>query len=268
MAASKGLSRLQRCDIRGCERRPRTPQLQRPLPQEAASQSRLTQWKLPASLDQEDKPPQQNGAPGGGDFSRAPGPSKGALHPLLGPPDGPWAQGGGGGAPRGQDGWPESSRPSNSPPEAKEASSAYSLGDLVAEFEPGKPWKGASSMKSAEDDPHLTPGSVVRSPLSLNTIKDSELFGGGWKQSPPATEGSLAASLASLTSSTWAFTPAMHTYVDPFGLRRVWMRCGAGFDEENDARQTDGRVVGVFASNHSRVRSCWARPGGKRLQFF
>ncbi|EEC10947.1 conserved hypothetical protein [Ixodes scapularis] len=97
------------------------------------------------------------------------------------------------------------------PPEAKEASSAYSLGDLVAEFEPGKPWKGASSMKSAEDDPHLTPGSVVRSPLSLNTIKDSELFGGGWKQSPPATEGSLAASLASLTSSTWAFTPAMHT---------------------------------------------------------
>lgn len=204
---------------------PAPPQQQEPFPKqeplhadfrdlnlkEAASQSRLTQWKLPASLDQEDKPPQQNGAPGGGDFSRAPGPSKGALHPLLGPPDGPWAQGGGGGAPRGQDGWPESSRPSNSPPEAKEASSAYSLGDLVAEFEPGKPWKGASSMKSAEDDPHLTPGSVVRSPLSLNTIKDSELFGGGWKQSPPATEGSLAASLASLTSSTWAFTPAMHT---------------------------------------------------------
>jgi trinucleotide repeat-containing gene 6 protein len=34
-----------------------------------------------------------------------------------------------------------------------------SFGDLVPEFEPGKPWKG-NHLKSVEDDPTLTPGSV------------------------------------------------------------------------------------------------------------
>lgn len=32
--------------------------------------------------------------------------------------------------------------------------------DLVPEFEPGKPWKGTSMIKSVDDDPTLTPGSV------------------------------------------------------------------------------------------------------------
>lgn len=187
----------------------------------SASQSRLTQWKLPTSVaptfDEEPKnsQPQQNG-----EFSRAPGPAtksgpngsgSSGLHPLLGHGDGPWSS-------RVQDGWPDgttvTTTTANATSDGKDGGS-YSLSDLVAEFEPGKPWKGTSTMKSAEDDPHLTPGSVVRSPLSLNTIKDPELFGGGgWKHSPPgsrgAGEGSLAASLASLTSSTWAFTPAMH----------------------------------------------------------
>lgn len=34
--------------------------------------------------------------------------------------------------------------------------------DLVPEFEPGKPWKGTQIMKSVDDDPTLTPGSVSR----------------------------------------------------------------------------------------------------------
>jgi trinucleotide repeat-containing gene 6 protein len=32
--------------------------------------------------------------------------------------------------------------------------------DLVPEFEPGKPWKGTQILKSVDDDPTLTPGSV------------------------------------------------------------------------------------------------------------
>lgn len=32
--------------------------------------------------------------------------------------------------------------------------------DLVPEFEPGKPWKGNQMIKSVDDDPTLTPGSV------------------------------------------------------------------------------------------------------------
>ncbi|XP_050029860.2 protein Gawky isoform X2 [Dermacentor andersoni] len=179
--------------------------------QQQQQQSRLNQWKLPSSLDEENKAPQQNG---GGDFSRAPGPASkaGSLSSFLGGADGPWSSGA-----CSQDGWPEAppttscAGGTSSPGEGKDSGvGGYSLSDLVAEFEPGKPWKGASALKSAEDDPHLTPGSVVRSPLSVNTIKDSELFGGSWKQSPPGGEGSLVASLASLTSSTWAFTPAMH----------------------------------------------------------
>jgi len=42
------------------------------------------------------------------------------------------------------DSWPSDSWPS----------------DLVPEFEPGKPWKGTQILKSVEDDPTLTPGSV------------------------------------------------------------------------------------------------------------
>lgn len=86
--------------------------------------------------------------------------------------------------------------------------------DLVPEFEPGKPWKGSAHLsKSVEDDPHMTPAqfqqfsagaaSVNRSPLSSSTT----LFN-NWpsKVSPPANDP-LASSL-SLSSSTWAFTPA------------------------------------------------------------
>lgn len=53
-------------------------------------------------------------------------------------------------------------------------------------------------MKNVEDDPAMTPGSVVRSPLSLATIKDSDMLGG--KTSPPGGERSLS-------SSTWSYAP-------------------------------------------------------------
>lgn len=53
-------------------------------------------------------------------------------------------------------------------------------------------------MKNVEDDPAMTPGSVVRSPLSLAAIKDTDMLGG--KTSPPGGERSLS-------SSTWSYAP-------------------------------------------------------------
>ena len=91
------------------------------------------------------------------------------------------------------------------------ATPAY-LADLMPEFEPGKPWKG-SQMKNIEDDPHVTPGSVNRSPLSVNTIfnnwpskvnpTDSDATVSGRNNSAVDPLTSL-----SLSSNTWAFPAA------------------------------------------------------------
>ncbi|XP_050346253.1 protein Gawky isoform X2 [Nymphalis io] len=149
-------------------------------------QSRLNQWKLP-SLDKDGE---------GTDFSRAPGTAKSATSPQLNQiglqQDTTWGVGrggegwgdGGADVADGKDAWP--SHPVHPP-----------VYDLVPEFEPGKPWKG-NQMKNVEDDPAMTPGSVVRSPLSLTAIKDSDMLGG--KTSPPGGERSLS-------SSTWSYAP-------------------------------------------------------------
>ncbi|VVD04511.1 unnamed protein product [Leptidea sinapis] len=142
-------------------------------------QSRLTQWKLP-SVDKESE---------GTDFSRAPGTAKSATSPQLNQiglqPDSTWGRsewGDSGDVADGKD-WP--------------AHTHQPVYDLVPEFEPGKPWKG-NQMKNVEDDPAMTPGSVVRSPLSLTAIKDTDMLGG--KTSPPGGERSLS-------SSTWSYAP-------------------------------------------------------------
>ncbi|XP_064478537.1 protein Gawky-like isoform X3 [Ornithodoros turicata] len=230
----------------------------------SASQSRLNQWKLPTavapppSFEEEPKnsQPQQNG-----EFSRAPGPASKAgpngggssgLHPLLGHNDGPWST-------RAQDSWPDATSTTTTTSSVTsdgKDNGSYSLTDLVAEFEPGKPWKGTSTMKSAEDDPHLTPGSVVRSPLSLNTIKDTELFG-GWKHNSPgggaANEGSLAASLASLTSSTWAFTPAMHgnssSSMNKQGSKSSWGSIGSEHQQHQHVQHQNSDPWGAPHKN-------------------
>lgn len=153
-------------------------------------QSRLNQWKLP-SLDKEGEP----------DFSRAPGTAKAATSPQLNQlglqPDSTWGVGRG----VGSEGWGESS---GDVADGKEAWPSHpthpvhqQVYDLVPEFEPGKPWKG-NQMKNVEDDPAMTPGSVVRSPLSLAAIKEVDMLGG--KTSPPGGERSLS-------SSTWSYAP-------------------------------------------------------------
>lgn len=117
----------------------------------------------------------------------------------------PWASGR-----SGDTGWPDSNTAENAP-DVKDSQwptpAQPSLTDLVPEFEPGKPWKG-NQLKSIEDDPSITPGSVVRSPLSIATIKDTELFNMNPSKSPPP--GDTIQPL-SLSSSTWSFNPPSST---------------------------------------------------------
>ncbi|XP_060522556.1 protein Gawky isoform X3 [Cylas formicarius] len=156
-------------------------------------QSRLNQW---INKDKEEN----------GEFSRAPGSSSKpvATSPNMAPlgltqPDGPWSTGR-----TGDTGWPDSSGgDSSNEKDAQWATTAQpSLTDLVPEFEPGKPWKG--NQIKIEDDPSITPGSVVRSPLSIATIKDNELFSMNTSKSPPVSD---AMQSLSLSSSTWSFNP-------------------------------------------------------------
>ncbi|KAM3964506.1 LOW QUALITY PROTEIN: trinucleotide repeat containing adaptor protein gawky [Aphomia sociella] len=148
-------------------------------------QSRLNQWKLP-SLDKDGD---------GSEFSRAPGTAKSTTSPQLNQlglqPDSTWAVG------RGAEGWGDSGADVADGKDSWPTHAAHQpVYDLVPEFEPGKPWKG-NQMKSTEDDPAMTPGSVVRSPLSLAAIKDTDMLGG--KSSPPGER--------LLSSSTWSYAP-------------------------------------------------------------
>ncbi|EZA61318.1 trinucleotide repeat-containing gene 6C protein isoform X2 [Ooceraea biroi] len=180
-------------------------------PPVSQQQSRLNQWKLP-SLD-------KDGDLVSNEFSRAPGTtskqpatpggltqshSSPNMNPLLGQGDGTWS------SRLGDSGWPD---PSNSDStdgkDWQPGGAAYT--DLVPEFEPGKPWKG-TQIKSIEDDPSITPGSVVRSPLSLATIKDPDtIFSSSSKTSPPPQAANPDTSIPSLSNSTWTFNPPATT---------------------------------------------------------
>lgn len=166
-----------------------------------SQQSRLNQWKLP-SLE-------KDGGAGGAndltDFSRAPGTTaKSTLSTAssnigsLGLQDGTWSSG----RSNLTDGWPDqpsgAGESDNKDWNPSQDNSAFS--DLVPEFEPGKPWKGAQ-MK-IDEDPSITPGSVARSPLSIATAKEADLFGsaGGIAKVSPTDSMGLA-------SSTWGFNP-------------------------------------------------------------
>ncbi|XP_034112021.1 protein Gawky isoform X1 [Drosophila albomicans] len=160
-------------------------------------QSRLNQWKLPV-LEKDSI------APDNTDFSRAPGTTKQTLSSnsnnmgTLGlQNDGTWSTGRCIG-----DGWPDTSNDNENKDWTVASTAAAAYTDLVQEFEPGKPWKG-SQIKSIEDDPSITPGSVARSPLSINpTPKDADIFANTAGKSSPTELPPL-----SLSSSTWSFNP-------------------------------------------------------------
>ncbi|KAI5692347.1 hypothetical protein M8J76_016229 [Diaphorina citri] len=175
------------------------PTAQDGFPGAPSGSSRLNQWKLP-SIDK-DVDNEFSRAPGTTSKS-TPGSTSPLTNPLLGQGDGTWSS-----VSQSGTGWPDSD-PSKDWP-SSQANQQFT--DLVPEFEPGKPWKG-TQMKSIEDDPSITPGSVVRSPLSLATLKDTEIFtsssssSGGGKTSPSNQDLSSAPPL-SLSNSTWSFNP-------------------------------------------------------------
>nr|CAD7569931.1 unnamed protein product [Timema californicum] len=96
-----------------------------------------------------------------------------------------------------------------------------SFTDLVPEFEPGKPWKG-TQLKNIEDDPNITPGMIHRSPLSLVSIKDTEILNTATKTSP--TVSTVADTPLSISSNTWAFNPpssstSSSSFTSPIGVK-------------------------------------------------
>nr|CAD7442204.1 unnamed protein product [Timema bartmani] len=185
-------------------------------------QSRLIQWKLP-SLDKD-----MDG--GSNEFSRAPGttakPSLPTSHsspninPLLGQPDGTWSTVN---RSNSDTGWPDSTGGDVTGQSDKDpwpnTTQSNSFTDLVPEFEPGKPWKG-TQLKNIEDDPNITPGMIHRSPLSLVSIKDTEILNTATKTSP--TVSTVADTPLSISSNTWAFNPPSSTsssFTSPIGVK-------------------------------------------------
>jgi len=104
-------------------------------PEDVAASSRLSQWKQPA--DSFVKPP-------------AGVPSNGPI-PMTAA-------------------WPVLPSASSAASDKNAESAALTEGSVtssleIEEFVPGKPWQGPS-MRSVEDDPYITPGSVTRSAIS------------------------------------------------------------------------------------------------------
>ncbi|XP_055714546.1 protein Gawky isoform X2 [Phlebotomus papatasi] len=213
-------------------------QEQPPYQTTTTQQSRLNQWKLGA-LEKD----------GDTDFSRAPGTtSKATLSTtsstmgslgLQG--DGTWSTGR-----NVSDGWPdasviESDASKDWPTGQTSPSAAFT--DLVPEFEPGKPWKG-TQMKTIEEDPSITPGSVARSPLSI-TAKESDLFTGSSKTSPTDMQP------ISLSSSTWSFNPSANQQ-NFTSTAKLGTKSNSWSEHMGQPSQTTSELWGVPVSKASR----------------
>lgn len=156
-----------------------------------SQQSRLNQWKLPAT-PVADKDSDLT------DFPRAPGTSsKPAGLGVM--DDGTWSNG----RSNTGDGWPDSNTH-----DKDWAGNADAFTDLVPEFEPGKPWKGTQTTR-IEDDPTITPGSVARSPLSIAAAKESNLFANSNNNNNINNNAtnSKSSPTESISSSTWSYNP-------------------------------------------------------------
>uniref|UniRef100_A0A6G1S5M6 Protein Gawky n=1 Tax=Aceria tosichella TaxID=561515 RepID=A0A6G1S5M6_9ACAR len=105
----------------------------------------------------------------GGEFARAPGPASSMMdNNMTSKPFGmtnrsasTWSAFGNSSSNDSEPEWPKSTTSSGiSSGNTTQPSNAF---DLVPEFEPGKPWRGSMLMRSVEDDPTMTPGSMARS---------------------------------------------------------------------------------------------------------
>lgn len=158
-----------------------------------SQQSRLNQWKLPAT-PAADKDTDLT------DFPRAPGTSSKPTG-LGVMDDGTWSNG----RSNTGDGWPDS----NAHDHKDWAANTDAFTDLVPEFEPGKPWKGTQTTR-IEDDPTITPGSVARSALSIAAAKDSNLFANSNSTNSinNNTTNSKSSPTESISSATWSYNNA------------------------------------------------------------
>ncbi|XP_005093845.1 trinucleotide repeat-containing gene 6B protein isoform X2 [Aplysia californica] len=69
---------------------------------------------------------------------------------------------------------PKISNPSSTSTSSILSGMPTGLTDVIPEFVPGKPWQGLST-KNVEDDPHVTPGSIIQRSLSVNRVHDDSL---------------------------------------------------------------------------------------------
>ena len=198
-------------------------------------QSRLTQWKFPKELDMGmpdfSRAPGSSAASGGvvGGSGSAPGGAKPPLssslsspnlNPVLGQ-EGAWSTLS---RTQSETGWPDSSASDLAAGggEVKDSwssgtgSSSYAISDLVPEFEPGKPWKGPQ-IKTADDDPTLTPGT-----FAMSGLNDADVYANNGNKGmnsakaspPPGSAGGAGTSnesgfpTLSLSSTTWSFNPS------------------------------------------------------------
>lgn len=158
-------------------------------------QSRLSTWKMPSF----DKPDEY----GGVEFNRQASFQQGLKQksPATDMMNN-WSDGASSSANANTASWSEgASAPyMNKPKETSPPAPNVSFADLVPEFEPGKPWKGTST-KNVEDDPTITPGSLVRPALSLAA---GQL--GNWSSNTKATPTSDGLSgLNFSATNTWSF---------------------------------------------------------------
>lgn len=184
------------------------------------------------------------------------------------------------------DGWPDqptgAGEPDNKDWNTSQDNAAFS--DLVPEFEPGKPWKvkviarpppydGSSTDLSCfsscvaqgaqlkiDEDPSITPGSVARSPLSIATAKEADLFGGGaGKVSPSDSMG--------LGSSTWG-KPGKNVWPDSISSSGAGGSGGGGSSSDlwgtQMGKTTRGPPPGLGANKNSNGWSGGAAGGAPR----
>ncbi|MPC96907.1 Protein Gawky [Portunus trituberculatus] len=114
-------------------------------------------------------------------------------------------------------------------------------------------------MKNIEDDPNITPGSVTRSPLSLN-IKDSELLSSISKTPTTNTVSDMTSHLPSLSlsSNTWSFNPGPghHTANSPLS---VDSKLGSG----GGSKAGSGWSEGGHDGSTTLASELWGAPGNK-----
>ena len=117
--------------------------------------------------------------------------------------------------------------PSSTSPGGTLNHSGININDMIEEFVPGKRWQGIT-IKSVEDDPYATPGSIQRPSLSVNTIKDDYVMTTlGKSTSPISSESALG--------STWGASLGSlgKTSIVGAGTRSSWSSSSSSLTEQS-----------------------------------